>query len=60
MNKAYIKKESELKDGEMYYKIMLKRVGLFNMWYEEYGSYDKKDTDSKYMEIRKARNIIEA
>ena len=57
MSKGIIKKEQELKDGRMYFKVMLKRDRLFSLWYEEFGSFNKKDTDDMFYEISKARNI---
>lgn len=57
MSKAYIKLEQELKDNIVYYKVMLKRKGWFTSWYKEFGSFDKKKTNSIYYKILKAKNI---
>ena len=53
---AYIKKEKELKNKKMYYKVMLK-AGFFSGWKEEFGSYDKKQADNMFRDIAKANNI---
>ena len=57
MDKGVIKKERELVDGRMYYKVMLKRDTLFAFWYEEFGSYNQDATDKVYDEISRAKNI---
>ena len=57
MRTAKIKLESELIDGEMYYKLMIKADGIFTVWKKEFGSYDKKEVDSAFMKVKGARNI---
>jgi len=56
---AKIKKEMELVNGKMYYKVMLKTNSWFSKWYKEFGSFNQKETDDKYREICKAKNIIQ-
>ncbi len=53
---AKIKKEKELKDGKLYYKVMLK-AGFFSRWREEFGSYNEKQTNNIFRDISKAPNI---
>lgn len=57
MKTAKIKLESELKEGKMYYKLMLKPDGVFTTWQEEFGSFNKKDVDNAYIKVKGARNI---
>lgn len=57
MNTATIKKEKELKNNRWYYKIMLKKDSIFSIWWEQFGSFDKEETNAKYYEFLKCRNI---
>lgn len=57
MANGFIKKESESINGKTYYKVMIKADSFFSSWYEEFGSFNKKETDSMFNEIKQAANI---
>lgn len=57
MKTAKIKLESELRDGKLYYKLMIKPDSFLSVWSEEFGSFDKKEVDSAFNKVKGARNI---